>query len=172
MNKDLPTINKRASKKKLATMAALPMILFVAVTPFYKDAWGVYYRLTDTIFIRNDLDKTSKIYGQDVNAKEYVKIHEFAHFIEDERQSKIMKELYCKSYDDSKYKAEMTQTCFKCLWTNQDFPTQYSKTNCSENFAEIYTGLQMGLLNYDKFSSQHRMVLNAIQVWEQPEEAY
>lgn len=151
----LPQLNKRASSNRLAMMAAFPLVFVVAVMPWLPNSLGLYHQFRDEIYLKDSLNRTVEMYDQEVNLEKYVKVHEFAHWVSDERQSDQVMKLACSAFKETGYS-----------------PTEYGETNCEENFAEIYTGLYMGLLPYNGDLYQHRHALNAMQRWEQPHELF
>lgn len=147
--KKLPIINKRKNAIALSLMAALPMIYVVDNTPFLPNALGVYHQFRNEIYLRNDLNRDARLHNEYTNLEDYVSEHEFAHFVWWKRRSEEARKIYCRSYKNTGYS-----------------PTDYGKTNCAENYAEIYAGLKEGVLEYEKSRYAHRTVLNDIQRWE------
>lgn len=147
----LPKVNVRKSAVALALMATIPSIYIV--TNISGGALGQYNRFSSEILLRADLSRDALLHGQPAHLGDYVTEHEWAHFIWRKRKSPVSREIYCRAVDRTGYS-----------------PTEYGKTNCAENFAEVYAGLVEGVLEYDPKKYQHFSALNAIQRFESAED--
>lgn len=81
----------------------------------------------------------------------YVLSHEWAHAVWYMETRPALRSLYCKYYREEQY-----------------YPTWYSKTSCTENFAEVYANLLMGTIEGDRSYGQIRIAENAIKSRQNP----
>lgn len=151
MNRKKPIISRK-SATALALMAALPSVYFVSQVS-YNGALGQYNQFRNEILLRWDLNRDALLHNEPAHLGDYVTEHEWAHWIWRKRKSRVSRDLYCKAYERTDYS-----------------PTDYGRTNCAENFAEVYAGLVEGLLEYDGSRYQHFAAWVAYQRFEQADE--